>query len=66
MGSKEKAPPSVAKKFIDYDLRDGLLYYRGMVVVPDNLGIKQQILQQYHDSPLGGHQGRERTRELIS
>ncbi|CCO33420.1 Retrotransposable element Tf2 155 kDa protein type 3 [Rhizoctonia solani AG-1 IB] len=57
---------SIAAKFKDYTLQDGLLLYQGRIVVPDEPEIKQQLLSHFHDSPGSGHQGRVRTLELIN
>ncbi|CCO34607.1 Retrotransposable element Tf2 155 kDa protein type 3 [Rhizoctonia solani AG-1 IB] len=62
----DSMPHSVAAKFKDYTLQDGLLLYQGRIVVPDEPEIKQQLLSHFHDSPGSGHQGRARTLELIS
>ncbi|CEL62768.1 hypothetical protein RSOLAG1IB_05127 [Rhizoctonia solani AG-1 IB] len=59
-------PHSVAAKFKDYTMQDGLLLYQGRIVVPDEPEIKQQLLSHFHDSPGSGHQGGARTLELIS
>ncbi|CCO30461.1 Retrotransposable element Tf2 155 kDa protein type 1 [Rhizoctonia solani AG-1 IB] len=62
----DSMPHSVAAKFKDYTLQDGLLLYQGRIVVPDEPEIKQQVLSHFHDSPGSGHQGRARTLERIS
>ncbi|CCO34985.1 Retrotransposable element Tf2 155 kDa protein type 1 [Rhizoctonia solani AG-1 IB] len=62
----DSMPHSIAAKFKDYTLQDGLLLYQGRIVVPDEPEIKQQLLSHFHDSPGSGHQGRARTLELIS
>ncbi|KAF8759764.1 hypothetical protein RHS01_02206 [Rhizoctonia solani] len=59
-------PHSVAQKFKDYTIQEGLLLYQGRIVVPDEPEIKQQLLSHFHDSPASGHQGRAQTLELIS
>ncbi|CEL63969.1 Transposon Ty3-I Gag-Pol polyprotein OS=Saccharomyces cerevisiae (strain ATCC 204508 / S288c) GN=TY3B-I PE=3 SV=2 [Rhizoctonia solani AG-1 IB] len=59
-------PHSLAAKFKDHTLQDGLLLYQGRIVVPDKPEIKQQLLSHFHDSLGSGHQGRARTLELIS
>lgn len=40
-----------------YTWRNGLVYYKNRVVVPPDTGIIKQLLQEFHDSPLGGHSG---------
>ena len=38
----------------------GLIEYKGLIFV-SNRHIRDQLLQNYHDLPTGGHQGIERT-----
>ncbi|QRV99683.1 Retrotransposable element Tf2 protein [Ceratobasidium sp. AG-Ba] len=64
--SMDKLPQSVASKFKDYSMSEGLLLFQGRVVVPDEPEIKQELLAHFHDSPAAGHQGRAKTLELIS
>ena len=46
--------------------RDGnLLRYHGKLVVPDSSPLRLRIIQEFHDSPHAGHQGRAKTIELI-
>ncbi|QRW20006.1 Retrotransposable element Tf2 protein [Rhizoctonia solani] len=59
-------PHSIAQKFKDYTIQEGLLLYQGRIVVPDEPEIKQQLLSHFHDSPASGHQGRAQTLDLIS
>ena len=40
----------------------GLIEYKGLIYV-SNRHIRDQLLQNYHDLPTGGHQGVERTYE---
>ncbi|CCO31558.1 Transposon Ty3-I Gag-Pol polyprotein AltName: Full=Gag3-Pol3 [Rhizoctonia solani AG-1 IB] len=63
---QDSMPHSLAAKFKDHTLQDGLLLYQGRIVVPDKPEIKQQLLSHFHDSLGSGHQGRARTLELIS
>jgi len=42
-------------------LKDGLLRYKGRVVVGNNAELKRNILQSLHESPLGGHLGIQNT-----
>ena len=44
-----------------YVLKDGLLRYKGRVVVGNNAELKRNILQSLHESPLGGHSGIQNT-----
>ncbi|KAF8756857.1 hypothetical protein RHS01_03817 [Rhizoctonia solani] len=45
---------------------EDLLWYRGKLVVPDSEPLKERLLREFHDSPLAGHPGQQRTLELIS
>jgi len=45
------------------ELRDGLLYQRNLLWVPE--GIVQQVLESEHDTKVAGHMGQDKTIELI-
>ncbi|KAF8751562.1 hypothetical protein RHS01_08343 [Rhizoctonia solani] len=62
----DNAPPSIRKAYRDYDWEEDLLWYRGKLVVPDSEFIKERLLKEFHDSPLAGHPGQQRTLELLS
>jgi hypothetical protein len=59
-------PQSVAHKFKDYSLQEGLLLYQGHICIPDEPELKQQVMSHFHDSLATGHQGRTHTLELIA
>jgi hypothetical protein len=63
---KSKAPPLVKKGFEDYKMEAGLLFYQGQILVPDVGTLQKDLLQIFHDSPLAGHPGCQRTLELLS
>ncbi|QRW21811.1 Retrotransposable element Tf2 protein [Rhizoctonia solani] len=62
----DNAPPSIRKAYRDYDWEEDLLWYRRKLVVPDSEPLKEQLLREFHNSPLAGHPGQQRTLELIS
>ncbi|KAF8751567.1 hypothetical protein RHS01_08148 [Rhizoctonia solani] len=64
--NKSKAPPSIKRAFKDYEMEAGLLFYQGRIVVPDVGTLRTDLLRIFHDSPLAGHPGRQRTLELVS
>ncbi|KAF8756102.1 reverse transcriptase [Rhizoctonia solani] len=64
--NKSKAPPSIKCAFKDYEMEAGLLFYQGRIVVPDIGTLRTDLLRIFHDSPLAGHPGRQRTLELVS
>ena len=52
-------------------IRCGLLYRRGQgagdrLCVPEGDGLREQVLRECHDGPLGGHFGRAQTQSLVS
>jgi hypothetical protein len=49
----------------DCENRDGRLYYKNRLVIPDDDELKIKILRAAHDAPSGGHPGRGKTLELI-
>ncbi|KAF1336548.1 reverse transcriptase, partial [Globisporangium splendens] len=50
-----------------FRVHNGLLYYAveqgdtARIVVPNDEGLRHRLLYEYHDSPSGGHLGREKT-----
>jgi hypothetical protein len=48
-----------------YEFRDGLLYQKRRICVPEQEALRQEILRTYHDEPLSGHWGQTRTRILV-
>jgi hypothetical protein len=59
-------PAYIKKGFQDYMMEAGLLFYQGRIVVPDNDQLKRDLIAAFHDSPIAGHLGQQRTLELIS
>ena len=62
-----KLPNGIRARIPRYSLADGLLYYSvdvhdpPRVVVPTDDDIRSRLMHEYHDSPMGGHLGREKT-----
>ena len=44
-----------------YAVHDGLLYFKNRLFISPYSSLKQQLLQEFHASPMGGHAGVERT-----
>lgn len=44
---------------------NGRLLWRGAFWIPDYEPLRTRLIQRVHDSPLGGHPGRESTRDLL-
>uniref|UniRef100_A0AAV1U9Q4 Integrase zinc-binding domain-containing protein n=1 Tax=Peronospora matthiolae TaxID=2874970 RepID=A0AAV1U9Q4_9STRA len=55
-----------------YTTRNGLLDYTDVsgdtprVVIPDDTDLRLRIMFEYHDAPIGGHRGREKTYLTVS
>lgn len=49
-----------------YSIQDGFLLRDGLLCVPDQPDLKQQILEECHDSLTAGHFGIAKTHELVS
>ncbi|QRW22942.1 Retrotransposable element Tf2 protein [Rhizoctonia solani] len=62
----DNAPPLIRKAYRDYDWEEDLLWYQGKLVVPDSEPLKEKLLREFHNSPLAGHPGQQRTLELVS
>ena len=48
----------------DYEEVDRVLHHQGLPFVPE--AIRTELISQYHDDPLEGHFGVDKTRELVS
>lgn len=49
-----------------YTFREGLLFFSRCLVIPSNSFIRNQLLEEFHSSPLGGHAGVARTFHRVS
>ncbi|QRW17502.1 Retrotransposable element Tf2 protein [Rhizoctonia solani] len=54
------------EKILDWELKEGLLWYQGKIFVPKDNTIRNLILESRHDALAAGHPGQARTLELIS
>lgn len=59
-------PASIKAKFKDYTWDNELLWYNGKIMVPDDEDIKRDLVANFHNSPMAGHPGQNRTLELVS
>ena len=50
----------------EWSERDGLLYYRGCIYVPNTSDLRHRIVSLCHDTKVAGHPGRFKTLELVS
>jgi transposase InsO family protein len=63
--SLESPSQRLTKNLQVWSVRDDLLYHEGKLCIPNEESVRQEILRRYHDDPLAGHFGREKTLELL-
>ena len=49
-----------------FEQRDGLLYFRGRVCVPDDAQLRRTLLREMHETEYSGHFGIRRTLDAVS
>lgn len=49
-----------------YSLRQNILYYKDIIVLPSTRNITDMFLKQYHDSLRGGHAGDMKTYQRLA
>lgn len=59
-------PRQMSKGLEEWNEEEGLLLYRGRVVIPSDPEIQRRVVQLHHDNPALGHPGRWKTLELVS
>ena len=47
--------------FADYIAHNGLLIFKGKIVLPKDAALLKQIIQEFHASKIGGHVGINKT-----
>jgi hypothetical protein len=60
---KNRKAPS--PRLAGWQISDGLLLFRGKIVVPQNKDLHRQIMEQHHDTQVAGHTGCFKMLELI-
>ena len=63
---KEQGPRQLAEGLVEWEERDGLIFYRGHVYIPKSLDLRRRVVQLCHDSSTAGHTGQRGTQELVS
>ena len=60
-----KIPPGLRKDWHlelgDCVIKDGIIYYKGRILVPLDKELRTAIIRHHHDGPLSGHGGRKPT-----
>jgi len=45
----------------EYSIQNGLLFFKGKIVLPHDVGLLNQIMEEFHSSKIGGHSRVHRT-----
>jgi hypothetical protein len=61
---KRRAPP-IKSKLQDWAFVNGILYYLDRCYVPNDIGLRNSIIRDFHDTLVAGHPGRYKTLELV-
>jgi len=54
-----------ALKNEEWEVEDGIILKEGRIYIPEG-DLRREIIQLYHDTPIGGHGGRWKTAELVA
>jgi len=49
----------------EYSIQNGLLFFKGKIVLPHDVGLLNQIMEEFHSSKIGGHSEVNRTTTRI-
>ncbi|WVY90954.1 hypothetical protein V8G54_036468 [Vigna mungo] len=49
------------KIYHNYEIKDGLVFRKGKLMILEDSFLRHQILQEFHDTKIGGHAGRTKT-----
>jgi len=58
-------PRHVTKGLQDWNYKDDLFLYKGLIYVPNNENLKRKVTQMFHDGTMG-HPGQWKTIKLIT
>lgn len=61
-----EAIPSNPDAHPGYSIRTNIILYHGRVLVPDNSALRQLLIFEYHNTPVGGHAGIQHTLHRIN
>ena len=50
----------------EWEMVNGLLWYKGFMCVPNDITLRRDITKRYHDTLSAGHPGENKTLELVS
>ena len=63
---KRCVPHRLGSDLSDWEVRDGLTFFKGRVYIPRVLDLRKRVVRLCHDSQAAGHPGRRGTLELVS
>jgi hypothetical protein len=63
---KEHGPRQLTGSLTNWEIRDGLTFYRGRIYIPKVSDLRKQIVCSCHDSLPTGHPGQRATLELVN
>jgi len=49
----------------EYSIENGLLLFKGKIMLPPDVGLLNQIMEEFHSSKIGGHSGVNKTTTRI-
>ncbi|CAM8951058.1 unnamed protein product [Rhodiola kirilowii] len=55
-----------AAQYPQHQMREGLVLFQGRLLVPNDETLRELILHEYHDTPVGGHAGIRQTFARVS
>src|SRR5947207_10428663 len=53
------------KDVTDFSTSEGLLLHRGRLWIPEHENLRTKVIREAHDQPSAGHQGQNRTLDLL-
>ena len=62
---KEKVRGVVETREEGWKEKDGMIFWKGRIYIPDSIVLREEILRCHHDQKLTGHPGYTKTHELI-
>ena len=57
--------PSMKTALTDWQMEDGLVFFKGRCYVPDNTDLQRDIVKFYHNNRTAGHPGFNKTLDLV-
>jgi len=65
LAALKNGPAKLVNGLPEWKEEDGLIFHKGRVYVPNDIQLRQDVLQQCHDDPTSGHPGIHSTLERV-